>query len=374
MRIGVLTSSRADFGIYLPLLRSLQEDEFFDLSIIAFGTHLSGFYGETINSIKASGFEVAYQIESMILTDSPNAIASAVGLTSIKFADFWKDHASEFDLVFCLGDRYEMFAAVLAGLPFQVPFAHLHGGETTLGAIDNVFRHAITLASKYHFVATKDYADRVAGLVESESDIYHVGALSLDNIGKLSLLSVNEFKDKWNIDLAKKTILTTFHPETISVDKNGYYITQLVEAIDVLNDYQVLITMPNADTEGNVIRKILLEHFTGSDRVFLIENLGSQSYFSAMKNCSFLMGNTSSGIIEAASFGKYVINLGDRQKGRACGENVLQVQINKQDILDAVSAIEQSGSFTEDNIYYNGGAAHQIVKAIKEVMLQKENL
>lgn len=367
MRIGILTSSRADFGIYLPLLTKLAADSSFEVKIIAFGTHLSTFHGHTIDQIESSGFKVAYKIESMVLSDSPSAIATAMGLTTIKFADFWNEHGKEFDLVFCLGDRYEMFAAVSAGVPFQIPFAHLHGGETTLGAIDNVFRHGITLASKYHFVATAEYATRVEQLTGAGTGIFYVGALSLDNLSALHLLTTEEFKQKWGIDLSKKTILTTFHPETVAYEANEQHINELVEAIDRLTAYQVLITMPNADTAGNHIRQILIEKYKNNNRVFLVENLGSASYFTAMKYCAFLLGNTSSGIIEAASFGKYVINLGSRQKGRLSGENVIHVPITVEHILKAVHEIENTAQKVNNNIYFNGGATNKVIEILKQM-------
>ena len=150
--IGILTSSRADYGIYLPLLNILKGYSDFNLKLIVFGTHLSPFHGYSINQIQKDGFKVDYTIESILVGDTSNAISTAMALTSFKFADFWKERKNEFDLVFCLGDRYEMFAAVIAGVPYNIKFAHLHGGEKTLGSIDNIFRHAITLSSKYHFV------------------------------------------------------------------------------------------------------------------------------------------------------------------------------------------------------------------------------
>jgi len=366
-RIGILTSSRADFGIYLPLLIKLSADPEFKLDIIAFGTHLSAYNGYTISQIEAAGFTVKYQIENMLLTDSSSAIATAMGLTTIKFGDFWKDHASDFDLVFCLGDRYEMFSAVIAGVPFQVPFAHLHGGETTLGAIDNVFRHGITMASKYHFVSTSNAALKVEQLTGSKENIYNVGALSLDNLSDLQLLTIDEFRQQWAIDLAKKTILVTFHPETVEYNGNRRNACELVEAIKNLKDYQVLVTMPNADTAGSVIRQALNENFLNSDRVFLLENLGTKGYFTAMKYSAFLLGNTSSGIIEAASFANYVINIGDRQKGRTAGKNVINSIIDNGKILEAVREIERSEGPGNENIYFNNGAATQIIKVLKQL-------
>lgn len=365
MRIGILTSSRADFGIYLPLLKALKNDAFFEFKIIAFGTHLSPFHGETVTQIIKEGFEVNYRVESLLLNDSAESISTAIGLTTIKFANFWQTHRSEFDLVFCLGDRYEMFAAVTAGIAFNIPFAHLHGGETTLGAIDNIFRHTITLASKYHFVSTEAYAERVKEVTGSNENIYYVGALSLDNIRGLSLLTIEEFREKWNIDLSEKTILVTFHPETIMPEENIHHTEQLVKVVEENPDFQYLITMPNADTNGNTIRKILEKKLGALEYVYLIESLGSQSYFTAMKYCTFLLGNTSSGIIEAASFGKYVINLGDRQKGRVSGENVIHVQIEYSAIQNVMDKLLMGSDFKGDNIYFKDNTARQIIEALK---------
>lgn len=367
MRIGVLTSSRADFGIYLPLLEKLKRDNTFEVEIITFGAHLSIFYGYTIKQIEEAGFNVKYKIETLLATDSPASISTSMGLTIIKFGEFWKNYCNEFDLIFCLGDRYEMFAAVIAGVPFQIPFAHLHGGETTLGAIDNVFRHAITLASKYHFVSTDAYKQKVEALTASTENIFNVGALGLDNLSSIKMLSLDEFKQKWSIDLTKKTILTTFHPETVNFDENTCYASELIKAIDNLIHYQVIITLPNNDTAGNEIRMLLIKAFSKSDRVFLIENLGTASYFTAMANCSMLLGNTSSGIIEAASFGRYVINIGDRQKGRLSGKNVIHTDVSSESILQAVKKIETLTSWDKTNMYYNNGASDSIIKVLHKM-------
>jgi GDP/UDP-N,N'-diacetylbacillosamine 2-epimerase (hydrolysing) len=300
------------------------------------------------------------------MTDSPDSIATAMGLTVIKFADFWKSHSGEFDVVFCLGDRYEMFAAVTAAIPFNIKFAHIHGGETTLGAIDNIFRHSITLASKLHFASTEAHADRVAEITQIRDGVYNVGALSLDNLSQLKLLSIQEFKEKWDVDLTKATILTTFHPETVDLNVNLQNTANLVAVIKSLPQYQFLITMPNADTAGNTIRRTFTEELSDQDNIFLIENLGSQSYFTALKYVSFLLGNTSSGIIEAASFGKYVINLGNRQLGRTSGDNVLHVPIEIPEILAAVKKIETEPASEIINIYYKGGAAEEIIRILKK--------
>lgn len=365
-RIAILTSSRADYGIYLPLLKALKDDSYFDLHIIAFGTHLSPFHGYTINQILNDGFEVSYQIESMLTGDSLNAISTAMALTSLKFADFWKDHQQDFDLVFCLGDRYEMFAAVSAGIPFNIPFAHLHGGETTLGAIDNTFRHAITLISKYHFVSCDAHGKRVSELINSKDHIYNIGALSLDNLTTLPLLSKKEFLDRFKMNLNNPTILVTVHPETVFSNKNQEYANELATTLLKLKEYQILITLPNADTFSFLIRKRLLQLPIESDnRIRCFENLGSQGYFSAMKYCFFLLGNTSSGIIEAASFGKWVINVGNRQAGRKQSRNIYNVPFIEKLLLQTVKRIEKEPDYKGENIYFKGNAAKNICSILK---------
>jgi len=367
MRIAVLTSSRADYGIYLPLLKALNKDKVFSFKIIAFGTHLSRFHGYTVNQIEKDGFEVAERLETLILGDTEEAISNAIGNTITKFSSLWTRLKDEVDLIFALGDRYEMFAAVSASVPFNIKIAHIHGGETTLGAIDNKFRHAITLMSSIHFVSTPEYATKVAQLTGTREDIHYVGALSLDNLSNFKLLSNEDFQNKFNIDLSIPTILTTFHPETVSTEKNVEYAKVLTQLFDKLSKkYQVVITMPNADTMGNIIREKFVELSNENSRIITVENFGTLGYFSCIEKCSFLMGNTSSGIIEAASFGKFVINLGDRQKGRASGENIFHTPIEIDAVLKNILEIEAvEYNYLGSNIYKVKNSATLITNFLK---------
>jgi GDP/UDP-N,N'-diacetylbacillosamine 2-epimerase (hydrolysing) len=365
MRIGVLTSSRADYGIYLPLLKKMKADEFFDMSIIAFGTHLSPFHGQTINDIINDGFEVKHRVESLLLTDSPGSISTAMGLTTIKFSDFWEKHASEFDYVLCLGDRYEMSAAVQAGIPFCIKFAHIHGGETTLGAIDNIYRHQITLASTKHFPTTDVFAKRIEELTGSAENIFTVGSLSIDELHEMAIPKEAEFREKYKIsgDFA----LLTFHPETVSPHKNIEYAVEMLEGLkEIAKDIILVITMPNADTFGTIFRDTLFKlKEAADDRVILIENFGKLNYFAAMNYCKLLIGNTSSGIIEAASFGKYVVNVGNRQQGRAQSENIVNVTFSAKKISEAVLNVLQMKGFNGENIYKRSGTANLMLNNLK---------
>lgn len=364
MKIGVLTSSRADFGIYLPLLKQLEEDTFFDLSIIAFGTHGSPYHGETISEIQEAGFKDIHLIQSLLLNDNPNGISTSYGLTVTKFADYWSEN--EFDIVFCLGDRFEMSAAVQAGIPFGVKFAHIQGGETTLGAIDNIYRHQITLASSIHFPSTKTYKKKIEAIIGDDEHVYNVGSLSLDSIEDFQFLDENMFRNEYEIP-DKPYVLITFHPETIKPEKNQKYTLEMKSALSKIgNEYFLVITMPNADTNGKIFRNGIEELRNEiPEQVLCIENFGKTNYFNAMKYASFLLGNTSSGIIEAASFGKYVVNVGNRQKGRARSENVIDCKFEANEILHAVSKVKDLGSYNGQNIYHRPNSAKTITEELK---------
>lgn len=371
MKIGLLTSSRADYGIYKPLIKELNGNDSFTLKLIAFGTHLSPYHGYTIKNILADDIDVDFEINSLLLGDDENSIATSCALTSLKFADFWKAHRKSFDLVFCLGDRFEMFAAVVAAVPFGVKFAHLFGGETTLGAIDNIYRHMITLASEFHFVSLEEYGHKVASITGRNDNIYTIGSLSLDNIADLQLLSCKEFNEKWNIDLKVPTVLITVHPETVASDMNEFYIKEFIEiAEELTKEYQLVITMPNSDTFGSIYRKEFEALARRKEKIKLIENFGTQSYFTCMKYSRFLIGNTSSGITEASTFNKYVINIGDRQKGRLTGPNVLHVPFNKGEILNTINQVRNLGEYTGDNIYYRGGATQTIINVLQDLKMK----
>lgn len=365
MKIGILTSSRADFGIYLPLLKVIKNDKFFQIEIIAFGTHVSKFHGYTIDDIKSEEIGPIHHIATLLTDDDEASITTSYGLTIIKFAEFYKEHS--YDLVFCLGDRFEMNAAVQAGIPFGIKFAHIHGGETTLGAIDNIYRHQITLASTYHFATTDEYVSKIEKLIGENKNIFYVGSLSLSGIQKLNLLERTVFLNKFNIP-NNEYVLATFHPETVNSIDNKEHVKNMAQSLEEISKFiNVVVTMPNADTNGSIFRKEL-NRLNGEypERIILIENFGKINYFSAMKYCKFLLGNSSSGIIEAASFGKYVVNIGNRQKGRAQSNNIINANFSVDQIVKAANEANSKGDFEGNNIYKKDGSAEEIVKIIKK--------
>jgi GDP/UDP-N,N'-diacetylbacillosamine 2-epimerase (hydrolysing) len=366
MKLGILTSSRADFGIYLPLIKKLFVDSFFNPEIIAFGTHLSKKFGNTINEILKQGFPVKHQLNTIPTDDSPVAISESIGETIKIFSGFWKNE--KFDFVFVLGDRYEMFAAVTAGIPFNVKFAHIHAGETTLGAIDNAYRHSISLMSDLLIVTTDEYKKRTIEVIQKPENVFNVGALSIDNLKKVELYNIEEFKKAFNIDLSQPTILSTFHPETVDFKKNRVFIKELLSAFNILKKkYQIIITMPNSDTMGLMIRDEIEKFANHKENIILVESFGMKGYLSCMKHCSFLLGNTSSGFVEAVYFPKWVINIGDRQKGRIITPNIKNIPVIKENILETVDEIEHLKMPSFKNPYYNGGAANEIIKILKSL-------
>lgn len=368
MKIGILTSSRADFGIYLPLLQRLKEDSFFKLEIIAFGTHLSKEHGYTISEIEHYELGEIHEIITLPKSDSPQDITESIGETTKLFSNFWNNNV--FDLVFCLGDRYEMFAAVSSGTPFNVKFAHIHAGETTLGAIDNAYRHAISLFSHILFVTTETYRQRAKEVVEDSIKVYNVGALSIDNLSKICYLSKEEFKSKFDIDLSKPTILSTFHPETVSYERNEVHIRELLSSFNELKEkYQIVITMPNTDTMGQMIRDEIIDYKTNNPEILVVESFGMLGYLSCMKNCNLMLGNTSSGFVEASYFPKFVVNIGDRQKGRIRTKNIYTIPISKTQILETINKLENISSLENEKIYGEGNSSQKIVKVLKEIKL-----
>ncbi len=366
MKLGVLTSSRADYGIYKLLLSKLSKDDRFDLTIIVFGMHLQKQHGETIKEIESDKYGHIHKVQGMPFNDTPFDISRGYGKLIIEFSNYWNEN--QFDCVLALGDRFEMSAAIQAGIPFRVVFAHLHGGETTLGAIDNIYRHQITLASKIHFVATDIFRDKIIEITGDAQRVFNVGALSIDGLNNLILPEWNDVRVKFDIP-DKPFILVTFHPETNEFENNELYSLIIFETLAELCQFNhIVITLANADTMGKYFRDMafkLKKEYAGS--ITIVNSFGKENYFSAMKSSKFLLGNTSSGILEAASFGKFVINVGKRQEGRLRSDNVFDVNFIKDEIINCVKRIEENLVYDGSNKYFKNDTAENIIKELIHV-------
>lgn len=363
LKIAILTSSRADFGIYMPLATKLNADEAFQTEVIAFGTHPSAKYGYSLQQIIDAGLKVAYSFDTAPQNDMPVDISKSMAEVNRLMAGVWAQ--SNYDIVLALGDRYEMFSAVASAMPFNLKIGHIHGGETTLGAIDNAFRHSITHMSYMHFTCAEAYKQKVIELITDERRVYNTGSLGVDNLSNMQFMDIASLKASSGIDFSIPSLLITLHPETIGFDQNLENTAQMLNALEQLSEYQQVITMPNADTSGLLIRKKLLEFAENHPNVKTVENFGSLAYLSAMKHASLMLGNSSSGFMEAAYFPKWVINLGNRQDGRIRTPNIIDVAFNRAEIINAV---RKAATLTLPEfvpVYGDGHAADKIINILK---------
>ncbi len=365
-KIGVLTSSRADYGIYKSLITKIENDGRFKLTIIVFGMHLKKKYGNTIDLIKKDNYERIDIVKGMPDNDTPLAISNGYGDLIKYFSIYWE--TNKFDTVLCLGDRFEMSAAVQAAIPFNVKFAHFHGGEITLGAIDNIYRHQISLCSTIHFTTHKVFYEKLVSVMGNNKNIYNFGSLSIENIEDTNISNWDDVRNQFKIP-DKEFILVTFHPETTNIKQNSKFCKIIYNVLErISKEIHIVVTLSNADTMNSIYKKTMYKlnklfpsHFT------LVDNFGKENYFSAMNKSKFLIGNTSSGILEAASFKKYVLNVGNRQKGRFKGDNVYDVPFNEKLIYEKYLYLSKLGIYKNKNIFYKKNTSDKIIEVLANV-------
>lgn len=371
-RIGVVTTARSDYGIYRPLLHRLHADADIDLRVLVTGMHLSPEFGLTVKAIEADGFPIAERVEMLLASDSPEGIAKSIGLGVIGFAQAYARVRP--DILIVLGDRFEMYAAALAAVPFTIPIAHLHGGEVTQGAFDEALRHSLTKLSHLHFVSTAEYARRVRQLGEEPWRVCVAGAPSLDNLRTVQLFSQDEMRQQYGVALQPPLLLVTFHPVTLEPDQAEAQISELLAALEVAQ-LPVVFTGVNADTGGRIIQQKIDAFAQSQPTVQVLDNLGTRGYFSLMRQATAMVGNSSSGLIEAPSFELPVVNIGTRQVGRVRAANVIDVDTDRAAILAgirrAVSPEFRAGLRGLINPYGDGTAAEKIVARLKSVELDR---
>jgi len=370
-KIAVVTVGRSDYGIYRPILRRIQADHELQLCLIVGGMHLSPEFGLTSKLIEEDGFEIHDRVEMLLSSDSSEGISKSVGLGVIGFSQSYA--RARPDILVVLGDRFEMYAAALAALPFKIPVAHIHGGELTRGAIDDALRHSMTKLSHLHFVATQEYANRVIQLGEDPRHVIISGAPGLDNLYSEKLLKREELSSIFSLQICESPyLIVTYHPVTLEFEQTESQISEILAALES-TEKAVVFTMPNADTSGRIIREKILEYVGRQPNCQAVEYLGTQGYFSVMKFASAMVGNSSSGIIEAASFDLPVVNIGTRQAGRVRGQNVIDVDYSQESIIAGIRKASDS-QFRKDiqglpNPYGDGTASELIVKTLKSVKL-----
>ena len=331
IKICVVTGSRAEYGLLSRLMQMIQEDSGLKLQVIATNMHLSPEFGLTYQEIEKDGFFINKKVEMLLSSDTANGTAKSVGLATIGFADAYEDLKP--DLLLVLGDRYEILSAVTTALFYKIPVAHLHGGEITEGAYDDAIRHAITKMSHLHFTSTEEYRKRVIQLGENPERVFNVGAIGIDNIKHLKLLSRDVLERELQFLLKEQTILVTYHPVTLDENDTRMQFQCLLNVLNDRQDIRIIYTLPNSDTGGRVIIPMIQDFVKcNKDRAIAFASLGSLRYLSVLRCVSAVVGNSSSGIIEAPSFGIPTLNIGNRQKGRIVARSVLQCEISEQAI------------------------------------------
>jgi len=364
-KICVVTGTRAEYGLFFPIMKKIQSSDCLELQVVATTMHLSEEFGNTYKQIEKDGFFINEMIENLLSSDSKASIAKSTGLATILLSDAFSRLNP--DIVLILGDRFETHAAATTAMLMNIPIAHIHGGEITEGAVDDKIRHSITKMSSLHFTSTDEYRNRVIQMGEPSDMVLSVGAPGIDNIVNMNLLSKSELEDELGWEFNGVTALFTFHSETLSAVDTRKEIKIILEVIGNSN-INVLFTYANADDGGRVINNEI-ERFASKDkkRYLVVKSLGQLKYLSAMKFLDFVIGNTSSGIIEAASFQNPVVNIGNRQLGRLQSGNVIDSTIEKleESINKATSEIFTEHCNDVVNIYGDGSASHQIVTSLE---------
>ena len=371
-RIGIMTGTRAEYGLLKPLMQEINKDNDLELYLIVSGMHLSPEFGMTYQEIEEDGFEINAKVEMLLSSDSPAGISKSIGLGVIGFADEFQ--RADLDMLILLGDRYEALSAAICAMVMRIPIAHLHGGELTEGAIDEGIRHSITKMSYLHFTSTEQYRNRVIQLGENPERVFYVGALGVENIKKINLMTKEELERSIHFEIDENTVIVTYHPVTLENNTVEEQFLNLLEVLDRNPKIRMIFTKANADTNGRIVNELIDKYAAqNSERACAFVSLGQKRYLSALKYCRIVIGNSSSGIIEAPSFGKPIINIGDRQKGRICADSVINCGYTQQEIQRAMETaltkeFENKASNCR-NPYEKENTAANIISVIKDYLL-----
>jgi len=368
-KICVVTGTRAEYGLLYWLMKEIEASNELELQLIATGMHLAPEFGFTYQQIEKDGFRIDKKVEMLLSSDSEVGIVKSMGLGMIGFADALNELRP--DLLVLLGDRFELLSAASAALVFRVPIAHIHGGETTEGAFDEAIRHSITKMSHLHFTATEQYQKRVIQLGESPERVFNVGGTGIDNIKRVELLGKEELERAIDFHLGKKCLLVTYHPVTLESSTAQQQFSELLLALDELSDTCLIFTKANSDTDGRVINEMIDSYVAvNADKSIAFTSMGQLRYLSTMQYVNGVVGNSSSGLLEAPTFKIGTINIGDRQKGRIQAASVINCDPTKESISKGIHQLFSNG-FREqlkavENPYGDGGSANKCVNIIQK--------
>ena len=371
-QLCVVTATRAEYGLLKPLISRLLDSGLFEVKVAVTGMHLSPEFGLTYREIEKDQILIHKKIEILFSADTSSSISKSMGMAMIGFGDYFSENF--FDGVILLGDRYETLAVACAAANSQIPVIHIHGGETTEGAVDEGFRHAITKLSWLHMASTKDYQKRIIQMGENPDRVFCVGALGVENILQMDLLSKEELEKELDFGLSSPFALVTFHPVTLEERSAEMQAHELTAAMDCFPQWKFVITKANADQDGRIINQIWEDYAMTHENVRVYASLGLNRYLSAMKHCSLVLGNSSSGILEAPSFPVPTVNIGDRQRGRIQAGSIINCDPQRESIVHAMNQA-LSVSFQEKlsgvrNPYGDGSTSKQIVQILEEKLCE----
>lgn len=362
--VAFATGSRADYGIMKNFLKLLEQDSEIDLKILTTGALLDDEYGHQVDLIYQDGFHVDIEVKTNIDTHSDVSIIHTMSEIQEDFADYFA--RVKLDLLMILGDRYEMLSVAIAAAMQKIPILHIHGGEATFANYDEFIRHSITKMSLYHYTATEEYRRRVIQLGEQPERVFYLGALGAENCLEIDLKNVPE--SVTNLQ-ERQYFVMLFHPETLSAENPLVQIEQVLAAVEEHREYQYVFLGTNADTHSDVIRKRVKEFVESKKNAVYFENLHTDAYHYLLKHSIALVGNSSSGIIEAPSLGIYTINIGNRQDGRVRGNSVIDVPCRQKDISDALDKVlEVYAAIKPVNPYYKEHTAENYYKKTKQLL------
>lgn len=370
INICVVTATRAEYGLLKPLMKLIEQSKILNMQVLVTGAHLSTEFGLTYKEIVQDGFIINEKVEMLLSSDTATGIVKSMGVGMIAYADVFERLKP--DALVVLGDRYEMLAIASSAFISRIPIIHISGGEVTEGAYDDAFRHAITKLSHWHFTSTEQHRNRVIQLGENPENVFNVGAIGLDNIFNLKLLSRKELEAELDFKFQKYNYQVTFHPETLGTMSSKEQFEVLLDAIKEQEDSFFIFTKSNADTDGRIINSMIddfVKEHPDKARAFI--SLGSLRFLSLVKECDAMIGNSSSGIVETPSLKVATINIGDRQKGRMQAESIINCEVDKQQIKDAI-ILTQNKEFKQkvknvENPYGSGGTADRIATILESV-------
>ncbi len=372
--ICVITGSRSEYGLLKHLIKGLFKIKNFRTKLVVTGTHLSKEYGSTYEEIKKDGLKIFKKIYLDLSHDKKFDIANITSISILKFSNFFSKN--RYDLIIILGDRYEIYGAAISAYFLNIPIAHFHGGETTQGAIDEGIRHSITKMSSFHFASTKNYKKRIIQLGEKKQNVFHVGSLALDNIKKTKLLQKYYLEKYLNFKFNGNLALFTYHPVTLERYTSKQQIKIILDALDEFKTLKIIFTQSNSDSDNKVINQEIIKYVKkNKNRTVFVNSLGSLKYYSSLKFVDFVIGNSSSGLIEVPYFKIPTINIGDRQKGRLKSKSVIDVDCNKNEIIKLIKKILDNKFSNKilnyKNPYYKEKTIQNSLKAIRNLDLNK---